>query len=119
MYWIWVNFGNAYLSMAKNTGLVTTITMGLTIIAFTVIYFKLNSFNNAFIVFLIGGAIVTFVMFVNMAIEAGKNVNQAFTKFVNNTNSSYSIVASLNSCKNRFNNEKNKGDINIDEKFYN
>ena len=67
---------------SKYTTTVATFTIGLLFIAFTVIYFKLAIFPSAIAFYVVGGLIVSVVMFFNMAIDAAKNVGPEYMAFL-------------------------------------
>lgn len=72
---------------SKYTVTVSTFFVGLVFVAFTVIYFKLDIFSSSILFYVIGGLIVSIVMFFNMAFDAAKNVNHEYMAFLKRANS--------------------------------
>ena len=71
----------------KYTVTVSTFFVGLVFVTFTVIYFKLDIFSSSILFYVIGGLIVSIVMFFNMAFDAAKNVNHEYMAFLKRANS--------------------------------
>ena len=94
---------------SKYTVTVSTFFVGLVFVAFTVIYFKLDIFSSSILFYVIGGLIVSIVMFFNMAFDAAKNVNHEYMAFLKRANSA---MPSIKAAQEQYHEWKmKKGDV--------